>query len=99
MYITLSEAKDHLRVDRGWRGEDPYILSLIEAAESAVEKLADRPLSDCLVRGALETTLKQAALLLVGHWFANREAAAFAQASEPPYAVRTLVALNKNLSI
>jgi uncharacterized phiE125 gp8 family phage protein len=42
--VSISEAKDHLRIDQGFGEDDLYIQSLITAARTWVENAADRTL-------------------------------------------------------
>jgi uncharacterized phage protein (predicted DNA packaging) len=74
---TLAEAKDHLRVDTA--DEDTLIQLYLNAAEKAASNQLNRNLyasdvgtdTDGLI---MTDAVKAAVLLLVGHWYANREA-------------------------
>ena len=94
-FVTLQEAKDHLRVD--FYDDDRYIQSLIDMAEMAVEQEIGQSLSGLTwvlltgstLSGYTVTTgiqaendsgtfplrLKQGLLLLIGHFYQNREPA------------------------
>jgi len=95
--IGLSVAKEHLRVDGD--EEDALIQLYIDAAISTFETWTNRtlvdpaqPLPDPL-GNALHITpsIVQGALLLVGHWYANRESAiSGAITTEMPMATRAL---------
>lgn len=77
-YITLEEAKTHLRVD--FYDDDDYIQALCDMTEMAVEEEIGAPLT-----GLTPTTgftsygttiplrLKQGMLLMIGHFYSNRE--------------------------
>lgn len=73
--IELERAKTHLRVVDD--GEDEYIAALITAAREYAEKFQNRvfvsndPEVEVETPGELE---KFAMLLLIGHWYENREA-------------------------
>ena len=88
--IDLTKAKQHLRVDHS--DEDQGIANLISAAEDylvdiGVNKPEPRPAS-----------IDQAVLLLIGHWFANREAVLSGTvAVELPLAFDALVAPHRNI--
>lgn len=94
-YITLAEAKSHLRVD--FYEDDNYIQSLIDMTEMAIEveigeylsgitwSLLDKPgLTGSTVTTGIQSTnnsgtfplrLKQGMLLMIGHFYQNREPA------------------------
>lgn len=99
MYVTLNHAKKHLNIDADYKDDDTYIISLLLAAESAVERHIDNKLSlyvdEC---GELEAPLKQAILLLVGNLYANREPVAYNSAVEVPISFNYLLDLYKNYS-
>lgn len=74
--ISLPVAKLHLRVDHD--DEDALIEGYIASAAAHVEQHCDRTLVETAPAGpeemALTKDVEQAILLLVGHWYANREA-------------------------
>lgn len=72
--IDLPLIKLHLRVDGD--EEDNLIGSYLNAAVEYVQQHCDRRLADAPEgpdQMALTDDVKQAILLLVGHWYANRE--------------------------
>ena len=85
MIVSLEDAKAHLRIDDA--AEDGYLTGLIAAAHDAAQQFTDRAifeteteLLDALqdspeLRHPMVATagIKHAMLLLVGHWYANRE--------------------------
>lgn len=83
--ITLDEAKLHLRVDGD--DEDTLIQAYVSAAEAYCLEVVNRT----EIPEGSELVFKQAALLVVGHWFRNRMAVTAAAASEPPHAVDALI--------
>ncbi len=75
--IELSLVKTHLRVD--YDDEDALIQGYLDAALTHVEQHCDRVLVETPVlpeEMGLTKDVQQAALLLVGHWYENREAVA-----------------------
>lgn len=76
--IELSLVKLHLRVDGD--EEDALIEGYLNAALAHVEQHCDRVLVEGVPvlpdQMALTKDVQQAVLLLVGHWYANREAVA-----------------------
>jgi len=92
--LDLASVKLHLRVDGD--EEDPLISGYVEAAKAHVEQHCDRKLVDADPVEPQEMVLtrdvEQAILLLVGHWYANREAVAVGTiATAMPLAVERLL--------
>lgn len=70
-YIDLPEVKAHLRVLH--IRDDSYIQLLTKAAFERVENFIDQPLSDLADgTGEIPSSLKAAALLIVGDLYSNR---------------------------
>lgn len=67
MAVSLAEAKAQLRVS--FDADDAYITSLIEAAEDYVEAVGVAPATP------VQPAVRQAVLMLVSHWYSNRDAA------------------------
>ncbi|WP_337056301.1 head-tail connector protein [Pseudomonas sp. USHLN015] len=81
--VALELVKQHLRVEHG--EEDALIQGYLDAAKAHVEKYCDReivaeptdpdaPPIDLSTQMLLTKDVEQAILLLVGHWYNNREA-------------------------
>lgn len=93
--LTLEQAKLHLRVDHP--DDDPYIAALVAVASEYIAGM----ITPAPVNGvpspapAVTETQRQAARLLLGHWYANREAATPGALTEAPMAVRMLLDFNK----
>ncbi len=66
----------HLRLDAGAGEEDAYLKLLINSAVRSVEKETGREIgSEANPFDARDLTIvSTAVLMLVGHWYANREA-------------------------
>ncbi|MBI6798663.1 head-tail connector protein [Pseudomonas syringae] len=83
--IELSLVKAHLRVDHD--AEDDLIQGYVDGAVTHVEQHCDRVLveGDPVLPEQMGFTkdIRQAVLLLVGHWYANREAVASGLTSVP----------------
>ena len=90
--VTLSDVKAHLRLGSSSR-EDAYLVILIAAAVRAIEGATGcdfvNDLSTTAVRD--RAVAAQAVLLLVGQWYANREAAG-QNLTELPLAITFLIA-------
>lgn len=78
LYIGLQEAKDHLRVD--FDEDNFYIQMLCDMVEMAVEEEIGVPLTGLTpttgftsYNGTIPLRLKQGMLLMIGHFYANRE--------------------------
>ena len=92
--IDLARVKLHLRVDGD--DEDSLITGYLEAAKAHVAMHCDRELVESAPTGpeqmAFTPDVEQAVLLLVGHWYANREAVVIGSISTAvPLAVERLL--------
>ncbi|MBX7274612.1 head-tail connector protein [Pseudomonas sp. ERGC3:05] len=76
--IDLARVKLHLRVDGD--EEDSLIIGYLTSAKSHVAMHCDRELVDTVpvepAQMGLTPDVEQAILLLIGHWYENREDAA-----------------------
>jgi hypothetical protein len=71
VYVTLEQAKDHLRVDI--TDDDTHIGDLIDVAETSVENEIGVTLVSLAVGGVLPKPLYQSILFMVGHLYNTRE--------------------------
>lgn len=98
-YITLEEAKKHCNIEEGYTDDDAYIGSLIDVAEKVVSEdicVELEMLEDS--NGDIPAPLKQAALLLIGHYYNFREAVAFGVTMQVPLGYKHLTMLYRNYS-
>lgn len=92
MILTLEEAKKHLRVDESFKDDDTYISELIGVAETDIaNRLKYDTLSEKFPDGDYPLTVKQAAKLIVAHYYENREPVAFASSSKIPMMIDSLL--------
>ena len=90
-FLTEAEVQRHLRLGDIEAAEDRLLLAqLVTAAKQYVEK-------DCriVIDSEAPALLKQAVLMLVGHWHANREATSDRRVNEVPLAVRNILDLHR----
>lgn len=75
MYIQLDLAKKHLNIEDDFKEDDEYILNLIEVAESAVRVHINEDFETIAEKngGCLPPPILQAALLMIGNMYQNRE--------------------------
>lgn len=96
MFLDLEATKKHLNVDSDFYEDDDYITSLIQVAESIVEKHIDTSFEDIVGEdGSIPRPILQAMLLMVGNLYANREAVTFGTATQLPLAYTYLLSLYK----
>ena len=97
MYILLDTAKQHLNVDKDFHEDDNYILHLIQVSEDAIAKRIDQKLEDIVdpKTGYLPKSVIQSILILIGQFYANREATINVSANEIPIGLNWLADLNK----
>lgn len=75
MYLQLDIVKKHLNLEPSFTEDDEYIMSLIDVAEKAVRVHVNEDLCEIAAKheGCLPTPLAQAALLMIGNLYQNRE--------------------------
>ena len=98
--VTLEEAKAQCRVDHEM--EDELLKSYITAAREWVEGFLNMqlvPNEENPDPIEVKPTWKQAILLLVGHWYANRESVSSPRLSEIPFGVKDLLWLNRQVPV
>ena len=100
--LTLAEVKAHLRVGSD-ATEDALITTYITAAREYVEGYQNRVYlsSDEEVTAETMTGIEKAAcLLLIGHWYENRQAVVLGTPpSEVPFAVKALLDIRRNVPV
>ncbi len=74
--VTLDQVKVHLRLDASATAEDAYLKLLLSAAIRSIENETGHKIAATWpsLKEDDRTVVAQAALLLVGHWYINREA-------------------------
>lgn len=97
MYIQLDMAKNHLNIEDDWKDDDEYIMHLIEVAESAVRVHTNEDFESIAARngGCVPTPLIQAALMMVGNMYQNREIVG-AKTNQLPFNYQYLIDLYRN---
>ena len=100
--LTLAEVKAHLRVGSD-ATEDALITTYITAAREYIEGYQNRVYlsSDEAVEAETMTGIEKAAcLLLIGHWYENRQAVVLGTPpSEVPFAVKALLDIKRNVPV
>ena len=99
MYLSLGKIKKHLNLDSDFVEDDNYIMSLAEVAEEIVQRHIGYRFEDVLVDGQLPAPLQHAMLLLIGQFYANREAVTFGSASELPLSYNYILQLFENYDV
>lgn len=95
--ITLEQVKYQCRIEFDEHEEDALLTSYIAAARDHCQTWLDRTIYDTAVPsdnpdGLLDNaSIDQACLLLVGHWYKNREASSEVQMAEVPMGVYHLL--------
>ncbi|MEG0997393.1 MAG: head-tail connector protein [Clostridia bacterium] len=100
-FITLQQAKMHLRIDHD--DEDDLVKTLIDAVFDAFETSTNRKLyaenetiPDDVPNGIhLSKSITQGAFLLLGHWYANRESVVAGSVVEMPMGTKWLWSRHK----
>lgn len=100
-YVTLELAKQHLNVEESYTGEDSYIELLIGVAEAKVAKELCMKLDElATIDGGEEipAPLRQAMLLSIGAYYANREEVTAIQTRPLEQGVKYLISLYRDYS-
>lgn len=98
-YTTLSDAKKHLNIEASFTDDDSYITSLLNVAELAVQNYCDDITFEDWTALTAPVAIVQAVYFLVGNFYGNRQAIAFAQAVEIPYTFQFLLNPYKNFVV
>lgn len=94
--ITLELAKKHLNLEQDFTEDDEYILGLIDVAEKAVRVHVNDDIKKIAEdKGCFPTPLVQAALLMVGNLYQNREIVG-SKTTELPNNYKYLIDLYRN---
>lgn len=72
--VSLADIKAHLRLPDDETGEDAYLSALIVAARRGIETIINRAITDPDFVDDDRAVVGQAVRLIVGSWYANREA-------------------------
>ena len=108
--ITISECKLQCNLDETEIEFDRWLAQSIDAAVNLVQLSINRPLyatqaaldadADALPNAMVITSsLKMAMLMLIGHWFVNRESTTALNLNETPFAFHTIVNAHRYHSI
>lgn len=87
--VALDDIKIHLGIGAGAAGDDAYLTSLLIAARVMVERETRRTIvgANPTIAGDDLEVARQAIRLIVGAWYANREAVTAPDARSTPIAV------------
>lgn len=95
--ITLEMAKKHLNIEPDFTEDDEYIMHLVDVAEKAVRVHTNDDFDTIAERydGECPTPLIQAALLMVGNLYMNRELTSL-KTDKLPFNYEYLIDLYRN---
>ena len=100
--LTLAEVKTHLRVGSD-TSEDSLITTYITAAREYVEGYQNRiylSTDEEVIAETMTGIEKAACLLLIGHWYENRQAVVLGTPpSEVPFTVKALLDIKRNVPV
>lgn len=90
-YTDVERLKKHLNIDYSEVGDDDYLLALLNASESRIEKEINQPLSTFVADGKLDAALVYAILIFAATLYASREAVSYGNAQPVPYTLSFLI--------
>ena len=100
MHVTLDEAKKHLNVEQEYTEDDNYIETLIDVAEAKVAKELCVKVEELatIEEGSklIPHPIKQAILLNIGMYYANREELTYTQSKPLEQGSKYLIALYRD---
>ena len=91
--VSMALLKQHVRAD-DFSGDDEYLAELLDNAEQHVVGWTNRSLDELTELGGggnVPGPIRQAVMLLVGHWYNQREAVSGVQMAEVPYTLQALI--------
>ena len=91
-FVTLEMIKTHLNIESYWHGEDPYLISMLEAAKVVVQKHICDDIDG--MSEEQKKPLAHAILLLLSTWYMNRESLSNLQKGNHSY--EYILSLYKN---
>jgi len=103
--ISLEQVKYQCRIEQDENEEDVLLEGYIRAARSHCQAWLDRTIYETAVPsddpdGVINNdSIDQAMLLLVGHWYANREAVTDSNMTEVPLGVHHLLQPYRRMGI
>lgn len=102
MHVTLDEAKKHLNVEKEYTEDDTLIEMYIDVAETKVAKELCVKVEELatLEEGSklIPHPIKQAILLNIGMYYANREEVTYTQSKPLEQGSKYLIALYRDFS-
>ena len=101
MYITLTEAKKHLRIDDFFKEDDEMIKEIIAQAERVTELENNQPLERSIdpKTGELSPSVKRQILLLIGSFYNNAEGTTSQNLKETPLGYMYMADKNRRYTI
>lgn len=97
--LDLKTIKKHVNVDENFEDDDLYLLELAQTAKAIILDAIDRDnISDVYdeERDELKGGLRHAQLLLIGHFYANREAVSYGSPSKLPLGFEYIIQQHKS---
>lgn len=104
-WITLEEVKHQCRLEIDDTSQDLLLDLYIGAAKHAIEQHTDRELVESLPEAptarhlVITDDIRLATLLIIGHWFNNRESVADFEKTEVPLAFGFLLSPYRRIPI